>query len=392
VSVAPIPRPMPTSPMRRKRRRWPHRAAIGLFLLIVLPVVLLAGAGNPPCLTTPTTAATPTGPAPSGMFAQPLHLLPGRWYTVGATEYGGPNDPSSGMFGSSGAYLPSLPDSFAELSLLDSNPANGGTLTFADANALGNLPYGTAIRVRNGPAERVLVKRDVGYGQGPGQTIPYRIDVWWQAAQPLGITKNPVQIQLAPSSGSGGVLGQLPGGPATTTGTAGTPSAAGCNTGALGPLPLTPGQTATINPQTGIASAPVSAPRQVKLAIAAGNQIINKPYPVPDVHYGPLSSMWPAYDCSGTVSYVLYKLGLLQVAEDSGELESFGDPGPGKWITVYATSGHTWIDIAGIALDTSPSGNPSTWAPPGSGPRWRPNPTGNLADGWSYVVRHPNGL
>ena len=65
---------------------------------------------------------------------------------------------------------------------------------------------------------------------------------------------------------------------------------------------------------------------------------------------------------------------------------------PGKWISVYANSGHTWMAIAGIAFDTSWSGNPSTWQPPGSGPRWRPDPTGNLADGLSYVVRHPPGL
>ena len=385
-------RPLPITPRPpRRRRHWPHRIALGVFLLIVLPVVLLAGAGNPPCTAGLATTPTPTGPSPVGMFAKPLRLLPGRWYTVGATQYGGPNDPTSAVFGGSGAYLPSFPDSFAELSVLDSNPANGGTFTFADANALNTLPYGTAIRVRNGPAERVLRKRDVGYGQGPGQTIPYRIDVWWQAAGSLGVTKNPVQIQLAPSSGTAGVLGQLPGGPTTSTAAATSP-ATGCGAGTLGPLPLTNGPVATISQPTGIASAPISAPAQVKLAIAAGNQIITKPYPVPDVHYGPLSSLWPAYDCSGTVSFVLYKLGLLQTAEVSGQLESFGDPGPGKWITVYATAGHTWIVIAGIALDTSPVGNPPTWQPPGSGPRWRPNPTGNLADGWTYVIRHPPGL
>ena len=57
------------------------------------------------------------------------------------------------------------------------------------------------------------------------------------------------------------------------------------------------------------------------------------------MHYGPLSSLWPAYDCSGAVSYVLYKAGLHSVWPDvSGTLEHWGQPGPGRWITVYANS------------------------------------------------------
>ena len=57
-----------------------------------------------------------------GLAAQPLRLQAGRSYEVGATEYGGPSDPSSGSYGSipdpSQAYLPAHPDSFAELSVL----------------------------------------------------------------------------------------------------------------------------------------------------------------------------------------------------------------------------------------------------------------------------------
>ncbi len=99
--------------------------------------------------------------------------------------------------------------------MLDSNPANGGTFTFADANALSNLPYLTKLRVAHDGHESLLPKRDTGYGQGPGQFIangqPYRLDVWWQAAQPLGITKSPVKVQLAPATGAAPTLGALPG-------------------------------------------------------------------------------------------------------------------------------------------------------------------------------------
>jgi hypothetical protein len=351
-------------------------------MVVLAPVVLFAGAGNPPCQSTTggLPAATPTGTPAAGQFAAPLVMKADHWYRVGATEYGG-------GIGSSGLYLPDYPDTFAELSLLDANPYPD--FTFADADALNNLPYGTAIRVANGHRQEVLIKRDIGYGQGPGQAIPYRIDVYGSSAPALGITKNPVEIELAPTSGTGATLGQLP--PTTS----GPTDAATCPTGATGPLPLTPGQTARIL-TSGLAAAPQNAPAAVKDAIAAGNEIHDKPYSVPAgspaVHYGPLAQLWPAYDCSGAVSYLLYTIGVLPAAEDSGELESWGQPGPGKWITVYASGPHTWIDVAGIAFDTSATGQTVTGIPAGSGPRWRPDPTGNLGDGYRYVQRHPAGL
>ena len=98
--------------------------------------------------------------------------------------------------------------------MLDSNPANGGTFTFQDGNALNTLPYMTGLRVASGAKQKILYKRDIGYGQGPGQFIangqPYRLDVWWQSADALGVSKNPVKIELAPSSGTSGTLGQTP--------------------------------------------------------------------------------------------------------------------------------------------------------------------------------------
>lgn len=137
----------------------------------------------------------------------------------------------------------------------------------------------------------------------------------------------------------------------------------------------------------GTATAPSGAPVVVQEVIAAANQIIDKPYVYAGGH-----ARWhdSGYDCSGSVSYALHGAGLLSAPEDSTELESFGSPGPGKWITIYADSGHTWIVVAGIAFDTADFGGPNI--PSGSGPRWRSNPTGNLADGGNYVVRHPSGL
>jgi hypothetical protein len=114
----------------------------------------------------------------------------------------------------------------------------------------------TALRLASAGAQRVLYKRDVGYGQGPRQLIsngqPYRIDVWWQSAAPLGISKTPIKIELAPAGGTAGVLGQLPGQP---------PAAGQCPlTGTVpGTLQLTPGQRARILAD-GSAAAPQDAP------------------------------------------------------------------------------------------------------------------------------------
>jgi peptidoglycan hydrolase-like protein with peptidoglycan-binding domain len=143
---------------------------------------------------------------------------------------------------------------------------------------------------------------------------------------------------------------------------------------------------ARINPD-GTATAPAGAPQVVQAVIAAANQIIDKPY----IYAGGHAS-WnaPGYDCSGSVSYALHGGGLLSSPEDSTGLESYGSPGPGRWITIYADAGHTWIVVAGIAFDTADFSGPNI--PAGTGPRWRHNPTGNLADGGDYIVRHPSGL
>ncbi len=145
-----------------------------------------------------------------------------------------------------------------------------------------------------------------------------------------------------------------------------------------------PVQKAHINPD-GTATAPASAPPAVKAVIAAGNQIIDRPY----IYAGGHAS-WnaPGYDCSGAVSYALHGGGLL-MAPLAVEFEGYGSPGRGRWISVYANSNHVFAAIAGLAFDTADFGGPNI--PAGSGPRWRYNPTGNLADGATYVVRHPKG-
>jgi peptidoglycan hydrolase-like protein with peptidoglycan-binding domain len=144
---------------------------------------------------------------------------------------------------------------------------------------------------------------------------------------------------------------------------------------------------ATLNPD-GTVTAPAGAPQLVQEVIAAANQIITKPY----IYGGGHGSFNDSgYDCSGAVSFALHGANLISAPEDSTGLESYGAPGAGKWITVYADSGHAFMVVAGLAFDTAHFG-PTT--PGGSGPRWltASKATANLSDGGNYVVRHPAGL
>ena len=147
------------------------------------------------------------------------------------------------------------------------------------------------------------------------------------------------------------------------------------------PRPTVPGFTAKII--HGIAYAPANAPLAVQEAIWAGDRIRLKPYRVGGGH-----GKWndTAYDCSGSVSYVLHAAGLLKISEDSGQMMSWDVSGIGQWMTVYTNPGHAFIEIAGIRLDTSAEQDPNP--PSGSGPRWRPLMTSTAG----YVARHPLGL
>lgn len=141
------------------------------------------------------------------------------------------------------------------------------------------------------------------------------------------------------------------------------------------PAPLTPGQTAELISESE-AAAPASAPEAVKAVIAAANAIAHTPYLWGGGHGSFESS---GYDCSGALSYALHGGGLLESPLDSTGLTTWGEPGPGKWITVYGNAGHAWMMVAGIAFDTSG----------GAGPRWHSPPVSSTE---GFIARHPPGL
>jgi peptidoglycan hydrolase CwlO-like protein len=127
----------------------------------------------------------------------------------------------------------------------------------------------------------------------------------------------------------------------------------------------------------GMVQAPAGAPAAVAQVIAAGNAIATLPY----IWGGGHGSFQSAgYDCSGSVSYALAAAGLLSSPLDSTGFESWGDPGPGRWITVYANADHAWMEVAGWRFDTVALAETGTrWAQGG----------GEFA---GMVERHPPGL
>jgi peptidoglycan hydrolase-like protein with peptidoglycan-binding domain len=111
--------------------------------------------------------------------------------------------------------------------------------------------------------------------------------------------------------------------------------------------------------------------------IAAADEIATRPYVWGGGH-GSFESY--GYDCSGSVSYALHGGGLLSSPEDSTGLESYGEPGPGKYITIYANAEHAYMVIDGKRFDTVALAE--------GGSRWG----GPSDDGGGFVERHPDGL
>jgi peptidoglycan hydrolase-like protein with peptidoglycan-binding domain len=120
-----------------------------------------------------------------------------------------------------------------------------------------------------------------------------------------------------------------------------------------------------------------SAEGIVARVIAAADEIATRPYVYGGGHGSFISE---GYDCSGSVSYALHGGGLLAAPEDSTGLESYGEPGPGRYITIYANAEHAWMTIDGRRYDTVALAE--------DGSRWG----GPSDDGGGFVERHPDGL
>jgi cell wall-associated NlpC family hydrolase len=123
---------------------------------------------------------------------------------------------------------------------------------------------------------------------------------------------------------------------------------------------------------------PSGVPEVVQKVIAGANEIANFPYVFGGGHGSFVDN---AYDCSGSVSYALAAGGLLSAPVTSGELESWGAPGPGRYITVLANAGHTYMYVDGVLYDTA--GRSGVYAS-----RWQVGAVNNSG----FVARHWPGL
>jgi peptidoglycan hydrolase-like protein with peptidoglycan-binding domain len=116
---------------------------------------------------------------------------------------------------------------------------------------------------------------------------------------------------------------------------------------------------------------------KVAAIVAGANRISSAPYLYGGGH---ASFAAPGYDCSGSVSYALHNAGLLSSPMSSSGFESYGKPGPGKHVTIYANAGHVYMVVDGRRFDTS-----ARWR---TGSRWTSTPRSSSG----YVARHPAGL
>jgi hypothetical protein len=158
-------------------------------------------------------------------------------------------------------------------------------------------------------------------------------------------------------------------------------ASAACQTGGLAPAEVdicTPTAKAKLL-AGGELIPPASAPARVKAVIAAANKIRTKPYIWGGGHARFASA---GYDCSGSVSFALHGGKFLESPLPSGPLESWGEEGEGRWITVYANAGHAYMTVAGFRFDTAgDEGIDET------GPRWH----SELLTNEGFVARHPTG-
>ncbi len=131
------------------------------------------------------------------------------------------------------------------------------------------------------------------------------------------------------------------------------------------------GGNGTVKPPPGI-------PAVIARVMAGGNAIATFPYRFGGGHGSFVDN---AYDCSGSVSYALAAGGLIAAPVASGDLESWGVAGAGRWITVFANAGHTYMYVDGLRFDTS--GRSGVF-----GSRWQNAARSNAG----FVARHWPGL
>ncbi len=157
------------------------------------------------------------------------------------------------------------------------------------------------------------------------------------------------------------------------------------------------GTRAVLDPEDGhLAFVPLGVPPVVQAMVVAGNELQGLPYGS-DGHPDPRGA--PDEDCSSSLSYMLFRAGVRPIAEivrDNPLAQDYvhwGLPGPGRWVTIYATDAptpHVFVVVAGLRLDTSHDGTDAGPNRDQDGPRWRI--LDHIPTWAHWSVRHPPGL
>lgn len=163
------------------------------------------------------------------------------------------------------------------------------------------------------------------------------------------------------------------------------------------PVRFIAGERAELSSADGhVAQIPAGVPATVQAMVVAGNELQELPYG-PGGHPDPLGAS--EEDCSSTVNYVLYRSGVRPISEilaDNPLAQDYvrwGAPGPGRWVTIYASdtpTPHVFIMIAGLRLDTSHNGTDVGPNRDEDGPRWRI--LDHIPTWAHWSVTHPPGL
>jgi hypothetical protein len=163
------------------------------------------------------------------------------------------------------------------------------------------------------------------------------------------------------------------------------------------PVRFVAGERAVLSPGDGhVALVPAGVPAIVQALVVAGNELQELTYG-PNGHPDPRGTT--AEDCSSTLNYTLYRAGVRPISEivaDNPLAQDYvhwGAPGPGRWVTIYATTSptdHVFAVIAGLRLDTSHNGTDVGPNRDQDGPRWRI--LDHIPTWAHWSVRHPPGL
>jgi hypothetical protein len=163
------------------------------------------------------------------------------------------------------------------------------------------------------------------------------------------------------------------------------------------PVRFIAGERAQLAPEDGhVALIPAGVPASIQAMLVAGNELQELPYG-PSGHPDPRGAL--EEDCSSTLNYVLYRSGVRPIEEIlkqnplAQNYVSWGAPGPGRWVTIFATdipTPHVFMVITGLRLDTSHNGTDTGPNRDEDGPRWRI--LDHIPTWAHWSVRHPPGL